>query len=105
MVDPRPAYSQADCDQALTEIMAARRYEMTSFEAKAWTKVIDAVSHERFIAFLSHHYATSPYAPTPSDATRCLDLAVNPDISFGRLVGLIRQYGSRINRPCLACDD
>ncbi len=93
-MDERVAqYTIEHCDQALTEIMAARRYEMTPFEATAWTKIINAVEPKRFIAFVSHHYATSPYAPTPADATKFLDLGINPDVSFSRLERLVRQYG------------
>ena len=95
MADARaePVYSAEHCDQALADIMAARRYEMTPFEGRAWAQIIDAVEPRRFIAFVSHHYATSPYAPTPADATKYLDLAVNPDVSFGRLQRLIMELG------------
>lgn len=86
-------YTIAQCDQALTEVMAARRYQLTDFEAVAWTKIINSVEPARFIAFLSHHYTTSPYAPTPSDATKFLDLAVNADVAFGRLERLIKECG------------
>lgn len=89
----RESHTIEHCDQALTEIMAARRYEMTPFEATAWTRIINAVEPSRFIAFLGHHYTTSPYAPTPADATRFLDLGVNPDVSFGRLERLVKEYG------------
>ncbi len=93
MAERGDAYTTMDCDKALTEIMAARRYEMTPFEAAAWTKIIDAVEPSRFIAFLGHHYTTSPYAPTPADATKFLDLAVNPDVSFSRLERMVKERG------------
>lgn len=89
----RDSHTIEQCDQALAEIMAARRYEMTQFEATAWARIINSVDPSRFIAFLGHHYATSAYAPTPADATKFLDLGVNPDVSFGRLERLVKQYG------------
>ena len=79
--------------QALTDVMSARRYEMTQFEADAWMRVIKAVPAERFLSFLSHHYATSPFAPQPSDATKHLDLAINPDVAFTRLGALVASVG------------
>jgi hypothetical protein len=78
---------------ALGEVMAARRYEMTAFEADAWLSVIEAVPQERFLAFLKHHYATSPFAPTPSDATKHLDLSINPEVAFEDLRRLVRELG------------
>ena len=97
MAEQRPhadeAFSVDQCDQALTDIMAARRYEMTPFEARAWTKVINAVEPRRFIAFVSHHYASSPFAPTPADATKFLDLGINPEVSFARLERLVKECG------------
>ena len=79
--------------QALTDVMSARRYEMTTFEADAWMRVIKAVPRANFLAFMSHHYATSPYAPQPSDATKHLDLSINPDVAFNRLAALVGSVG------------
>lgn len=79
--------------QALEDVMSARRYEMTTFEADAWMRIIQAVPRANFLAFLSHHYATSPYAPQPSDATKHLDLSINPDVAFNRLAALVGSVG------------
>jgi hypothetical protein len=79
--------------KALGEVMAARRYEMTQFEADAWLSIIDAVPQDRFLAFLKHHYATSPFAPSPSDATKHLDLGINPDVTFEELRRLVSELG------------
>lgn len=79
--------------EVLKEVMSARRYEMTSFEADIWIRIIESVSQERFLAFLQHHYMTSPFAPQPSDATRYLDVASNPDVAFARLQRLVSSVG------------
>ncbi|CAN0083488.1 unnamed protein product, partial [Phaeothamnion confervicola] len=79
--------------------MSAHRYEMTEFEADAWMRVIEKVPASRFLAFLSHHFAVSPYAPKVSDATKHLDLTVNPDIAFNRLVALVAAIGPYATPP------
>lgn len=83
----------ADQLKALGDVMSARRYEMTDFEADAWLRVIKAVPRQRFLNFLSYHFASSPFAPQVSDATKHLDLAANPDVSFNRLAALVASVG------------
>jgi hypothetical protein len=79
--------------QALSEVMGSYRYELTPFEAAAWKRVIDAVSEDRFLAFLTHHYSISSFAPKPSDATKFLDLSVNPDVAYTKLERLVAELG------------
>lgn len=73
--------------------MAARRYEITEFEAQAWARVIDAVEPKRFLSFLSYHIATSNFAPTPADASRLLELVGTADAAYARLERLIQSCG------------
>jgi hypothetical protein len=79
--------------RALGNVMSARRYEMTEFEADAWMAIIQVVPEERFVAFLKHHYTPSPFAPQPSDATKHLDLAINPEVAFIKLAALVASVG------------
>ena len=85
-----PIQSPSD---ALVEVMASYRYEMTPFEAKAWHSIIDAVAPERFLAFLTHHYQSSPFAPKPSDASKALDVSTDPAVGFSRLERLVIDIG------------
>lgn len=78
---------------ALKEVLSAYRYEATQFEAEVWLNIISAVPRDRFIAFLQHHYQTSPYAPKPADATKYLDTAINPDMAFQRLTMAVSSVG------------
>lgn len=79
--------------QALTDIMASYRYEMTAFEGKAWNAIITSVPEDRFLSFLSHFYATSTFPPRPSDASSFLDLSINPDVACTKLERLIQELG------------
>jgi hypothetical protein len=80
-------------DQALAEVQAAYRHEMTEFEAGAWQRIIDAVPRERFLAFLSHFYSVSTFAPRPSDAAKALGLVQDPGVAFECLQREVRQVG------------
>jgi hypothetical protein len=90
---------------ALQEVLSAYRYEVTDFEAGVWLNIIKAVPRDRFIAFLQHHYQTSPYAPKPADATKYLDTAINPDMAFQRLSLAVSSIGPwtdpKISEPIL----
>jgi hypothetical protein len=77
----------------LLEIMASRRYEMAPLEKRAWQNIIDSVSVDRFIGFLSHHMLTSSFAPTPADAAKVLDLGINSDVALNRLESKIKEFG------------
>jgi hypothetical protein len=90
-------------ERGLSNVMGSYRYVMTPFESEAWTKIIDAVSADRFLAFISHHYATSTFAPKPSDATKYLDLMVNPDVAYAKLERLVQSTGPYVE-PDLAGD-
>jgi len=78
---------------ALKEVLSAYRYEATQFEAEVWLNIMTSVSRDRFIAFLQHHYQTSPYAPKPSDASKYLDTSINPDMAFQRLTLAVSSVG------------
>jgi len=79
--------------QRLADVMSARRYEATAFEMDCWVAIIERVPERQFLAFLSHHYQTSPYAPQPSDATKFLDVAASPDAAFLILHQAVRTVG------------
>lgn len=78
---------------ALKEVLSAARYEATEFEARVWLNIMASVPKDKFLAFLQHHYQTSPFAPKPSDATKYLDTAINPEMAFQRLTTLVASVG------------
>lgn len=78
---------------ALQQVMSAKRYEVTPFEADIWNGIIDSVSEARFMAFLKHHYLTSPFAPQPSDATKFLDTSANSKMALINLQALVKDLG------------
>jgi hypothetical protein len=81
------------CTKALGDVMSARRYEMTDFEADVWLKLIDKIPAESFLAFLSHHFSTSPFAPQPADASKFLDTSLNPQTAYLELARMVREFG------------
>ncbi len=80
-------------ETVLKEVLGAYRYELTEFEAGVWLNIMRSVPRERFVAFLRHHYQTSPFAPKPSDATKHLDSSLSSERAFHRLGVAVAQIG------------
>lgn len=81
-------------DQDLTEVMGVFGYSMTSFEAKMWATIIDAVPLSSFQAFLRQHVLTSKFAPKPSDAAGAFGLAgADADTAYAELTKAVRECG------------
>lgn len=79
---------------ALLQIMAARRHSLTPLEARVWQQIMSSVPAEKFLAFLTQHFLTSSFAPTPADAMKMLDVAgTDPRVTFDRLTELVRRVG------------
>jgi hypothetical protein len=85
------------CAAALSEVMGSYRHEMTAFEAAAWSKIIESVPQERFLAFLSHHYQVSTFRPLPADASKYLDQAVDQEVAYAKLERLVRDLGPYVD--------
>lgn len=82
------------CVDALSEVMGMYRYEMTSFEGGIWKRIMGSVPPDRFLRFLQHFVATSKgFPPKPNDATKALELTIDPDGAYARIERLVKEHG------------
>lgn len=92
MVDqPTPP---TECVEALSEVMGMYRYEASAFEGQVWQRIMCSVPAERFLRFLQQYVATSNgFPPKPNDATKALELTIDPDGAYAKLERLVKDFG------------
>jgi hypothetical protein len=89
-----------DCVEALSEVMGMYRYEASPFEGQVWQRIMCSVPPERFLRFLQQYVATSNgFPPKPNDATKALELAIDPEGAYAQVERLVREYGPYTEPP------
>ena len=79
---------------ALNEVLASYKCEVTPFEAGVWKRIISRVERNQFLAFLERHMLSSVYAPKPADAERAFHPSgQNVDVAFEKLRELTQRFG------------
>lgn len=82
-----------DMANALSEVCGGRRYQLTEFEGKAWSRLMMRTPKVQFLAFLSQHMMSSDFAPTIAAASSALGLTDASDPAWLKLVHLVSSHG------------